>query len=681
MRHLLTVLLLLPVTLSAEEGMWTYNNFPTAAVQKKYGFAPTQSWLDNVRLSTVRLAQGCSASFVSPNGLVMTNHHCVSTCVQQLSTKEKNLHADGFYARQASEEKRCPDLEVNQLVEISTVTPRITTAVTGKSGEAYTKALNAEKATIEQECAKGDDNTRCDVVSLYNGGVFDLYKYRRYQDVRLVFVPEFRIAFFGGDPDNFMFPRYNLDLGMVRVYDNGQPLATPNHLKWSKAGTKEGELTFVAGNPGSTERLKTISELEYIRDFQLPNRLFSLYEFRGMLWQFQQRGEEQKRISNDDLFSVENSIKALKGEYEALVDKRFFAQKVDAERDLRKRVAANPKWQAEYGKVWDQVSQAMELQKAMYRKHTPLVRLGRSELYQIAFTLVRATRELGKPGPERLPGFHDAALPQLKQGLFSEAPIHKEFETEKLAQSLEKLREMLGPDDEAVRKLLGKQSPRELAEKLVAGTSLETVANRKKLFEGGWNAVESSPDTMIAFARLVEPMERGYLLQEQKEIEPVLTRAGEALSKIRFAVFGSTVYPDATFSPRISYGSVQGWMENGRKIGPYTILGGAFERATGADPFRLPDSWLQKKDQLNLTTPFNFVTTNDIIGGNSGSPVFNRSAEVVGLIFDGNIHSLGGAFGFDEKMNRSVAVDSRGITETLTKIYGAERILKEIGVQ
>jgi hypothetical protein len=675
----LALIILTSTLCLAEEGMWTYNNLPTAKLKQAYGFEPTRDWLDNVRLSSVRLAQGCSGSFVSPSGLVMTNHHCAASCIQELSTKDKDYFSEGFTAPALTDEKRCPELEINQLVSITTVTKRVTDALTNKSGQEYTKALNGIKATIEKECSKGDDNTRCEVVSLYNGGVYDLYQYRRYQDVRLAFAPEFRIAFFGGDPDNFQFPRYNLDLSFLRVYDNGKPLATPNHLKWSKAGSKEGDLTFVAGNPGSTERLKTIAELEEIRDHDLPNRLYSLYELRGMLWQFQQRGEEQKRISTDDLFGVENTIKALKGEWDALQNDAFFASKVAAEKDIRAKVSAKPDWKKQYGNVWRDIEQAIAKSRQIQTYSLPVTRvISRSQLLQIAFTLTRASQELPKPNAERLPGYSDARLPALKQRLFTEAPIYKELEIEKLAHGLEKLRESLGPDSDIVKKLIGKQSPRDLATSLINQTTLDNPETRKKLFEGGAAAIQASNDPMLEFARKLEPIEREFTLQSQREVQPVLTRGGEALSKIRFALYGTSVYPDATFTPRLSYGSVKGWMENGRKIGPYTIIGGAFERQTGADPFRLPDSWLEAKSRLDLTTPFNLVTTNDIIGGNSGSPVFNRNAEIVGLIFDGNIHSLGGAFGFDETMNRSVAVDSRAMEEALSKVYKAERLLNEL---
>jgi hypothetical protein len=688
MKYLNLLLLLALATVTgglaqAEEGMWTFNNFPTAKVKAAYGFEPSQAWLDNVRLSSARLAQGCSSSFVSPNGLVMTNHHCAQGCISQLSTKTEDLFATGFFAKTQQEERKCPALEVNQLVNISDVTDRVKASTKGLSGEAFSKARTAEIAKIEKECQGDDDSKgRCDVVSLYNGGIYNLYKYRRYQDVRLVFAPEFAIAFFGGDPDNFMFPRYDLDLTFFRIYENDKPVATNNYFKWSPNGAKEGELTFTSGHPGSTQRLLTVAQLKMMRDFSFPRQLMLYSEMRGYITQFQERGPEQKRISNDTLFGIENSIKAIKGEHEALLDEAFFATKVKEEEDFKARIMKNAKWRKEYGTLWTEQAALISRMRDFSMESGPLNNLMQmSPMFANSVRLIRAGMERPKPDSERLPGYNDSALASLRQRILSRAPVYKEFEVERLAFSLTKLRELLGADHPSVKAMLGKQSPRDLAKSAIEGSKIDNVDFRKKLFEGGSKEVDAAEDPLIALAKKFEPIQRGLIRRSEKELDPESTRIAEALAKARFDAYGTSIYPDATFSLRLSFGSVKGYQERGQEVRPFTIMGGAFERHTGAEPFALPQSWLDNKMNLDQTTQFNLVTTNDIIGGNSGSPLINKNAEIVGLIFDGNIQSLGGAFGFDGAVNRAVSVDSRAIVESLKKIYKTDRLLTELGVK
>ncbi len=659
--------------------MWTFNNFPSAQVRKEHGFAPSAQWLDRVRLSSVRLATGCSASFVSPDGLVLTNHHCAATCIQQLSTAAKDYSADGFQASAAGDELRCPEEEVNILTSITDVTARLAAKTAALTDKAANEARKAETALIEKECSTSE-SVRCEVVPLYGGGVYDLYQYQRYQDVRLVFAPEKSIAFFGGDPDNFMFPRYDLDMSLLRVYDKGQPLKTPHHFTFSPSGAKEGELTFVTGHPGSTNRLDTMAMLETDRDLVKPTVLFHLSEYRGLLAQFQTRGEEQRRVSEDDLFGIENSIKAYKGEFQALLEPSLIGQKRAAERDFQNRVNARPEWKKLYGGVWASIESAQRRFRQLYVPHKYLeAGYGfRSDLYRHARRLVRMAAEYPKPNGERLEEYADARKPEMAQITTSKAPIYPELEIETLTFSLTKLREALGADDPAVRQLFGKRAPREIATDAVTGSRLGDASVRKALMEGGQAAVAASGDSMIALAKLVDPVARKLRKQWEDEVESVLVSGQEKLAKARFAVYGKSIYPDATFTLRLSYGAVKGWMENGTAVPPFTILGGTFERATGRFPYALPESWLKSQPEMNLSTPFNMATTNDIIGGNSGSPMINRDAQLVGLIFDGNIHSLGGSYGFDPKLNRAVAVDSRAILETLDKVYGARRILEEL---
>ncbi|ADO72097.1 S46 family peptidase [Stigmatella aurantiaca] len=663
----------------ADEGMWTYNNFPAAAVKAQYGFEPTAQWLDKVRLSSARIAGGCSASFVSANGLVMTNHHCTRGCIEQLSTADKDYIANGFYAKAPTDELKCPAMEINQLAEITDVTDRLNTATQGRTGKEYSDTLKAEMAKIEKECATSDQ-VRCDVVTLYQGGKYNLYKYRRFQDVRLVFAPEHAIAFFGGDPDNFEFPRYDLDVSFVRVYQDGKPAPQDNFFKWSKAGAKEGELTFVSGHPGRTSRGLTIAELEYQRDVVLPKTLMLMSEQRGLITEFQKRGPEQKRISNNLLFGVENAVKAQKGRHEALLDKAFFAQKVAAEQELRQKVNASPELKKKYGAAWDEIAKAQEQLKHI-RKELNFMEKGQgfsSQLYNIAMTLVRAADELPKENGVRLREFTDAALPGLKAQLLSPAPIYPELEIARLEFSLTKLREELGADHPFVKKVLGKESPLTLATRVVNGSQLRDVAFRQQLFDGGKKAISGSKDPMIELARLVDPDARAIRKNHEDNIDSVIRKNSELVAKAKFEVYGTNVYPDATFSLRLSYGSVKGYVEDGKKVTPITVMSGTFDRHTGEAPFALPKSWLDAKSKLKASTPMNFASTNDIIGGNSGSPAINKDAEIVGLIFDGNIQSLGGEYGFNESVNRAVSVHSEAIIESLKTVYGATRVIDEL---
>lgn len=664
----------------ADEGMWTFNNFPSQKVKEKYGFAPSQEWLDQVRLASARLAGGCSASFVSDSGLVMTNHHCARGCIQQLSSRARDYMRNGFYAKTLAEEKKCPAVEVNQLLEITDVTDRVRKATHGLSGAAFEKAEKAARAELEKTCGKDHAQIRCDLVRLYQGGLYHLYKYRRYQDTRLVFAPENQIGMFGGDPDNFEFPRYNLDVTFLRVYEGGKPAKTDHYFKWSADGAEAGELVFMSGNPGKTSRLDTIDELTYARDHSLPERLVYLAELRGMLNQFKKRGPEQERISSNALLGVENVLKALTGRRRALVDDAFFAQLVAQERSLREKVNADPKLKAQYGQAWAEIARAIVALEQIRERFTILESSAGagSDLFKIARTLNRGAIELPKPNAERLSEYADARLKFLELNLFSPAPIYPDLETERLAFYLTKLREHLGPDDPVVQKVLGKQSPEAVAARAVRGTKLRDPKVRQRLWTGGQKALDAAKDPMIELVRSVDEAALAIRKRYEEDIESVLKRNDELIARARFQLYGTNTYPDATFSPRLTYGAIEGWSENGKQIPPFTKIDGTFERATGHAPFDLPPSWLRAKPKLDGQKPMNFASTNDIIGGNSGSPVINKNAEIVGIVFDGNIHSLGGEYGFDPRTNRAVSVDSRAIIESLQKVYNAQRLLKEL---
>jgi hypothetical protein len=676
-----TILLLAPSLAHADEGMWTFNNFPAAKVGQAYGFSPDQKWLDHVRLSSIRLAQGCSASLVSKSGLVMTNHHCAHSCIEQLSTPERDYVQTGFYAKEEKDEVKCPDLEANQLVQITDVTGRVKAALAGKDGKAFSDALKAIDADIAKECTGGNDNLRCDVVELYHGGVYNLYKYRRYQDLRLVFAPEFAIAFFGGDPDNFEFPRYDLDVSFVRIYDNGKPLdSTANYLPFAKEDAKDGDLTFVSGHPGGTSREDTVAQLEFTRDIALPSTLLYLAEQRGILEQFSDQGPEQRREADTKLFGVQNSYKAFKGQFEALVDPALIKSKHDEEAVLKAKIDADPQMKADLSGAFDNIKSATDHFKLIRDRY--LLLEGRrgfdSQMFRAARALVRHAEETNKPDGQRLTEYTDANFPALKASILSPAPVYPEFEKTTLRFSLTVLQRLLGPDDPTVKMVFGNKSPADLAADLVDKSALKDKDVRKKLLEGGPAAIEASKDPMILFAKLVDAEARAVRKDYEENVDAPLTKNSGLLAQARFKLYGTSVDPDATFTLRLSYGAAKGYDQKGGHVSPFTLMTGAFDRATGATPFKLPESWLTAKSKISPTQKFNFCTTNDIIGGNSGSPVVNKNAEVVGLIFDGNIQSLGGDFGYDGAVNRAVAVNSGALREALAKIYHADRVVTEL---
>jgi peptidase S46-like protein len=669
--------LILPQGMTADEGMWTFDNFPSKVLEGKYGFAPTQAWLDHVRASSLRIAQGCSASFISPHGLVMTNHHCVLECVQQLSTAQDNFVETGFAAHATAEERKCPAFELDQLVEIRDVTAEVQQALAGKTGDEANKALNTKEAELQQRCGS-DPGTRCDVVSLYHGGVYDVYRYKRYTDVRLVFAPEMSVAQFGGDPDNFNFPRFDFDIGLVRAYDGDHPVASPDYLKWSDNGSKDGDLVFVSGNPGGTSREFTVSQLEFRRDKILPAQIPGISEYRGELEQFVRLGPEQAREANETLFFIENYFKVLKGQQEALMDPQFFGIKVKEERRLRDGVAANPKL-ASAASAWDEISEIEKLRARLMPRLEAMDSLNYSGLLGQAITLVRAASERAKPNGERLPEFTDQSLVEVQNQISAPVPVFKDVEELTLASILRGTRRDLGTDDPFVRKMLGKESPEQLAHRLVSGTHLDDPKVREALYTGGQTAISSSTDPMIVFVAAIDSDLRAVRKEYEAKVEAPIRAAAERIAKARFAVYGTTVDPDATFTARLSYGTVKGFADaQGNFVQPYTTIGGLFDRATGARPYELPPSWLSAKSALNVQTAMNLSTTNDIIGGNSGSPLINRNGEIVGLIFDGNIFSLGGDFAFDPVQNRAIAVDSRALLEGLQKVYRLNRITEEI---
>ena len=664
----------------AEEGMWTFDNFPSAAVKARYGVTIDKAWLDRVQGAAVRLSSGCSASVVSGEGLVLTNHHCVSDCVQSLSTARADLIKTGFSAAARRDEKACAGMQAEILLSIGDVTDRVANAFVGKTGADYMRSRDAEVAAIEKDaCAGKEAIQRCQVLTLYQGGQYRLYTYRKYTDVRLVFAPEFQMAFFGGDPDNFNFPRYDLDFSFVRLYENGRPAATPGHLGWNPQAPKPGEPVFVAGNPGSTQRQLTAEQLVSLRNFALPNTLLQFSELRGRYAGFAQLGPEQARLVNHDLFGIENNFKALRGQYQALAEDRFIAAKREADAALKAKVAADPALAKAVGDPWAEIAKAQGPRAAMYDAYTLIeARPGYgSILYEYARDIVRGAEERAKPNGERLREYTDSRLPEVQKGLLDPTPVTPALERLQLEFWLTKVREYLTADAAETKALLGRDSPEALAERLSA-SRLSDPAVRRTLWNGGLAAVQASADPMIRYVLATDPMARALRTAYEDQVSGPIDRAAESLAKARFAAYGTSVYPDATFSLRLSYGSVDGWIWQGRTVEPFTRLGGLFDRATGRPPFDLPQRWLDARPKLNLDTVFDISSSNDIIGGNSGSPLINIKAEVVGAIFDGNIHSLGGAYGYDPALNRAVSVSTAAITEALTKVYGNEALVREL---
>jgi hypothetical protein len=673
-------LIFLAAPVLADEGMWTLDNPPIQRIQDAYGYAPTQAWIDKAMHASARLALGCSASFVSKDGLVLTNHHCVARCVEELGDAQHDLLTDGFVARARAQERQCPAMEVNRLEKITDVTQDVMGATAGLDGAAFKAASTAVRARLTSACVGADGSkVRCEVVDLYQGGQYKLYRYHRFQDVRLVFAPERSVAFFGGDPDNFNFPRFDLDMSMVRVYEDGAPAAVADYFPVSPNGPAAGELVFVTGHPGSTQRGYTVSRLLTLRNLLLPDALLFLAEYRGVLEEYRTTGAEPARYATEELFGVENSYKALRGRLDALLDAGIFQKKIDEETALRAYVQTKPELKDAAG-AWDAIAQAEATYAGLFKARTALERGNpfMTDYFRFARTLVRGAAERPKPNGERLPEFADAALPEVEARLLSPAPVHPDFEKLRFTFALTKIRESLGADDPIVKRLLGKESPEQVAARMVDGTHLGDPEVRKALWTGGAAAVAASQDPFILFAAAIDPQARAIRRRYEAEVESVEQKNEERIAKARFARVGTDTYPDATFTLRLSYGAVKGWDEAGTPVAPFTTLGGAFDRATGADPFRLPDSWIKAKGKLDLDKPFNFSSTNDIIGGNSGSPVVDRRGRLVGLIFDGNIHSLGGAFGYDGTSNRSVAVDSAAILEALDKIYGAKDLAREL---
>ena len=668
-----------PATYRPEFGtMWTFDAPPLDYWRRTYNFAPDQKWLDHVRLASVRLPN-CSASFVSSRGLVMTNHHCGRDCTAASSPADSNYIQTGFAAATLTDEKKCAGLYVDQLQSIQDVTKRVRAAITGKTPAEQASQRTAVIAQIQTECNQQTQLT-CQVVNLYQGGIYSLYRYRRFNDVRLVMAPEGDIAFFGGDPDNFTYPRYDLDLTLLRVYENNLPYAPTDYLKWSPGGAVENELVFVVGNPGSTGRLNTISQMEFLRDVSYPATLAAYKRALAIYAQLALTDTSAARRYQNDVFGVANSQKAVTGYRAGLLDTLSMAKKRAFERELRARVAADPKLQAEYGGAWDAIT-AAQRELATFNPQLRYTGFASgSTLLPMAAQLVRIASESGKPDSARLAPYRGQGIANMTGMLSRPVPIDTAYERLALAAQLRAAQSELPANDPFLRVALGGRTPEAVAASVVRNTRVGDPAFRQSLLQGGAAAVAASTDPMIVLARGIDPLNR-TVFARATALNAIIATNSEKIGQALFAAYGTALPPDATFTLRISDGVVKSFPSNGT-IAPYkTTFYGLYERSAAfdnKDPFKLPKRWVDRKGNLDLTTPYNFVSTNDIIGGNSGSPVLNRNAEVVGLVFDSNIEGISNRFIFSTDVGRTVSVHSRGITEALRKMYDGSRIANEL---
>jgi hypothetical protein len=673
----------------ADEGMWPYNNIPREQLRAKYGFEPTQEWLDHMMKSSVRFNSGGSGSFISSDGLVLTNHHVAADILHKKSTPERDLYKNGFYARTQAEEIPAPDLELNALVAITDMTARVNSAVQpGMDAGAAYKAKQAMISQIEKEYTDAS-GLRSDIVTLYNGGAYHLYQYKKYTDVRVVFAPEFSMAFFGGDPDNFEYPRYDLDMTIFRVYENGRPAQIEHFFRWSAAGVADNDLVFVSGHPGSTSRLFTSSALEFLRDVMIPYRVDDLEARNRALLEYSTLGEEQARQAKEELFYIQNSLKVFIGRAYGLINGTIIADKKGFEENLKGRIISQrPELQGNLV-AWANIQQAQDAYKVLFKDY--MVLEGRkassifgSDLFMIARHLVRMAAEDQKPNSERLPEYKESARASLERTIYSDAPLYPEFEKFKYEKVFERLIEVMGPQNPTTKLLLAGLKPKSRAYELITHTKLFSPQYRRELAAKGQAGIDESHDPMILLAKAMDESARRVRTAYEERVAGVEQQAYPMIAQSIFALDGSNVYPDATFTLRLSFGQVKGYEDSSRggTLAPWTTIGGAFhhELNHGAKhPWMLPMSWHSKIHDLNLNTPLNFVSTADIIGGNSGSPVLNRAGEIVGLIFDGNIYSLVGDYGYEDRMNRSISVDARGMMEALRVVYGAGALADQIG--
>lgn len=668
-------------TTSAEEGMWPLDKLPLEHLEQAYGFKPDTAWMLHAQRSAARLAAGCSGSFVSPQGLVLTNRHCVSACVRQLSTAQDDLAEQGFLAAEVGQERTCATFELNRLDDILDVTARVQAALAGLEGEAYAKAMQAEQARLEAECVGTDgDARRCDLVMLYQGGMYKLYKYRRYQDVRLVFAPE-EGAWPPCGTEEIDFPCHSLDMALLRAFEDGKPAQVRDWFAFAREGVKEGELTMTLGHPGVTERLRTVAQVERRLDADLLSALQLLLEKRGMLHRFANESPEHARISQTDRWDIGQMVSRARLQVAALRDRGFWDAKRRQEAELRAYVDADPALKSHYGDAWDEIARAQDWYRANWSRS---IFIGYAEGFDTAYfqharLLVQGAADREKPNAQRLSEFTESSLPATRQGLLADTPIYPELEQAKFGLSLAQMYEWLGPHDPVVKAVLEGAAPDAVAARLVEGTRLGDATVRRALWDGGQAAIDASDDPFIVLARRIDAASRAIREEIEANVIAVQDSQQGRIAQARFAKDGTGIYPDATFSLRLNDGVVRGWISiAGERFPAFATLGGAFAAAGGPGAMKMPERWREAKAGLDASRPLNFISTNDVVGGNSGSPVINAKGEIVGLLFAGTLGSESGAFWYDARLNRGISVDAGGMLDVLDKVYGARRVLDEI---
>ena len=657
--------------------MWTFEAPPLAYWKARYDFAPESVWLDHIRLAAVRIP-GCSASIVSDRGLVLTNHHCARACITAASPRDTSYQEVGFVSRTEQEEPRCEGMTADQLQSMEDVTARVRGAVTARETGRRVAQRDSAIAAIQEECGRATGFV-CQVVSLYNGGIYSLYRFRRYDDLRLVMSPEEAVSFFGGDPDNFTYPRYDLDITFLRIYENGTPLQAVNYLRWNSAGPSEGDLVFIVGNPGSTGRLLTLAQMEYLRDVQYPAQLETIEANLAAYRALASRSVELHRRHENQIFSLENTQKAVKGYLSGLQDPTLMARKQAFERDFRARVAAKPELRSQYASAWDEIA-AAQRELASFATAARFQGFAGSQLLALAGHIVRLPEQAALPESLRLALYRGEGLSRVRTQVLRDVPFEQDLERLTLAAQLRLAAQALPAGDPFLVAALAGRTPEAAADALIGGTKLTSAAERRTLVEGGAAAVRASKDPLIVLARAINPLVTRHA-QRQARLNAVVSGATERIGQAIHAAYGTRLPPDATFTLRITDGVVKGFPMNGTIAPPKTSFYGLFARSAefdGQPPFRLPARWLAAQNRLDLATPYNFVSTADIIGGNSGSPVVNRRGEVVGVVFDGNIEMLPNRFIYTDEVARSVSVHSAAIAEALRKVYGAGRVVDEL---
>lgn len=676
MRFVLLCALVFPAL--ADEGMWLFNHFPKDQAQQKYNVAVSDELLERLRLSSMQIGSG-SGSFVSPDGLIVTSHDVASECISKLSSAQHDYVREGFYAVERARELACPELEANVLLKIDDVSAAVKDASKNAKGADALQRRNAAIAKAEKDCAARTGNS-CSVVKLFSGEWYHLYQYRKYTDLRLVFAPESGIAFFGGGADQFTYPRYDLDVAFLRAYENGKPASTPQHLKWSAEGVKDGELVLLAGNPGTTSRLDTAAQLTFLRDVSLPFTLSRLQTRIAATNAFAAKSAENARLGARMLSLLATTYKSNAGKLIGLKDDRLMARKQNFDKRLRSAVQNDPKLGAEAAKVWDEIAAAYKAWTPYEKPYEVLERPGAegSTLFRIARQILRLTEERAKADGDRLPEYRESALRPLEVSLYLPAPISDDLEIAMLSVFLEDVK-ALGEKEAPVKAILAGRTPQAAAEAFVKESKLKDVAERKRL-AADKTAARQSEDGMMLLARLLEEPSRRLLKKHEEMVESVETSAADRIAEYRFKIYGEKEYPDATFTPRVSFGAVKGYRDKTEAPVPYaTTFGGMYHRGGAQDPYKLPPQWVGAKGKLNLVTPFNFVSTSDIMGGYSGSPTVNAQGEIVGIAFDNNIEGLSQVFVYTEDQARAVHVASQGIVEALRKVYGAAGLLRELG--